>query len=585
MQEISRRPQPTAKPRSRRDKNRRTDLLLFLFFLLFPTICLGAVGFMVYSAGLFTFPTNLTATAVAQKNAECQALIEKAMQASGSFCSQVGSNKACYGNNTIDAELKPDTAQRFSERGDIVDVDKVRRISASPLRLDKDEWGIAILKVIANLPRSLPGQTVTMVVFGNTTLDNESGNLESFFFSSELGQIVCEKVPDDGIMINVPNGEGVRFIVNGADLTLTGDATITAEKNGKMEVSLFEGSGRIESDGEEQYFGAGQQVDVQLGGENGTDAVGPPSAPEAISQDQLDTACALTGEFCSQDEIIPVTSEEAQQEIQEELGLTPTPPPTFTRVPTQTTTPTQTPTSTRMYIPTATATATSTVYIYPTWTASKVPTNTPRVNPPNVPTRANTSTRTPTRTPTRTMTRTMTRTPTRTPTGTLTPLASTFTFTPTPTNTDAATATETPTPTPTSTPTPTNTPIGDPVCNGSQIVAGSLTVNGNSLELTLTNNSGMDVAIDAMHIVWNVGTATRILDISLDGNQIGNANDTISPSDYPSPNVFTGPASRRVIENDGTPTETLTVNFQNSPTGGGYSIQLHFDVGCQIQVP
>ncbi len=196
------------------------------------------------------------------------------MQASDSFCNEIGSNKACYGNNTIKADLEPDTTEQFSERGDIVDVEKVRRISASPLKLESNEWGVAVLKVIANLPRSQPGQTVTMIVFGNTTLDNDSGNLESFFFSSELGQIVCEKVPDDGIMISVPEGEGVQFTVNGAELTLTGDAAIKAVKNGKMEVSLFEGSGRIVSDGQEQYFGAGQQVNVQLGGENGSESVG-----------------------------------------------------------------------------------------------------------------------------------------------------------------------------------------------------------------------------------------------------------------------------------------------------------------------
>jgi hypothetical protein len=105
------------------------------------------------------------------------------------------------------------------------------------------------------------------------------------------------------------------------------------------------------------------------------------------------------------------------------------------------------------------------------------------------------------------------------------------------------------------------------------------------LELSLTNSTGGDVTIDAMHIVWNVGTATRILDQTLDVNQIGNANELTSPSDFPSPNPFAGPASRRVIENDGTPTETLAINFQASPTGGGYSVQLHFDIGCQIQVP
>jgi hypothetical protein len=88
-----------------------------------------------------------------------------------------------------------------------------------------------------------------------------------------------------------------------------------------------------------------------------------------------------------------------------------------------------------------------------------------------------------------------------------------------------------------------------------------------------------------MHIIWNVGAATRILDQTLDGNQIGNANQTTSPIDFPSPNPFNGASSLRAIENDGTPTEILAINFLTPPTGGGYLVQLHFNTGCQIKVP
>ena len=389
------------------------------------------------------------------KDTNCQVLIEKAIQASDSFCSRIGSNKACYGNNTINADLKPGTTQKFSERGDIVDVDNVRRISASPIKLDSNEWGIAFLRVIANLPRSLPGQTVTMIVFGNTTLDNESGNLESFYFSSELGRIVCEKVPTDGIMISVPDGDGVKFVVNGAELTLTGDATITAVKNGEMEVSLYEGSGRIVSDGQEQYFGAGQQVKVQLGGENGSESVGPPSTPESLTQDELDTACALTGQFCSQDQITPVASEEAQQTIEEELGITPTKAPTITRTPTRT------------QAPTFTAIVTNTFFVLPTWTPNPAHTSTPvrtkTPTPVKTPTKKSGS-QSPTNTPTNTpggSTLVPTQTPTPTPTGTATQTSaptSTGTITQTPTPTPTGTATQTPTQTPTGTATQTPTP-------------------------------------------------------------------------------------------------------------------------------
>jgi hypothetical protein len=569
------------------------------------------------------FASNQTATALVEQNASCRVLIEEAMLASGEFCDEIGSNKACYGNNTIKADLQAGSTSRFSERGDIVDVDEVDRISASPLKLDTSEWGIAVFRIVANLPRSLPGQTVTMVVFGNTTLDNADGNLGSFFFSSELGQITCEKVPDDGIMINVPDGEGVQFTVNGAELTLTGDASITAAKNGKMEVSLYEGTGRIVSDGEEQYFGGGQGVDVQLGGENGDEAVGPPSTPHPLSQDDLDTACALTGQFCTLEEVEIVSPEQAEQQLLEQMGITIT--PTVTMTGTVTSTRTRTPTST----PSITATRTSIFAV--TWTPTRTPTRT-RTSAPvsnnKTPTPVRTSTRT--RTPTRTATRTVTPTPTRTrtPTSTITPGGPTLTFTHTPTptatrtptatstitltpsatstrtstptatltpsstntatmtptNTSTATQTSTPTNTPTNTatpvPTPTNTAIAGPACTGSQVVAGTLTDSGSSLTLDLTNNSGGTVMIDAMHIVWNTGTASNILDQVLDGNQIGNANETSSPSDFPSPNPFSGPANRREIANGAT--EQLVINFGDNPTGGGYTVQLHFDIGCQI---
>ncbi len=576
------------KPAPRRRKKRPSDLALFLFLLLFPTVCAGTLGFAFYRAGYvpLLFSSNLTATAVSERNASCRALIENAMQASDNFCDEIGSNKACYGNNTIQADLEPGATQKFSERGDIIDVDKVNRISASPLKLDSNEWGIAVFKIIANLPRSLPGQTVTMVVFGNTTLDNTGGNLGSFFFSSELGQIVCEKVPDDGIMITVPEGEGVQLTVNGAELTLMGDATIKAAKNGKMEVSLFEGSGRIVSDGQEQYFGAGQQVDVPLGGPNGNDSVGPPSAPQALSQDDLDTACMLTGQFCSQDQIIPVTSGQAQQLIQDELGITPTVTTTNLAASTVTVTPTRTLTRT------PSVTATGTILFLPSWTPSRTPTRTRTPIPPppgNTSTRTKTPTRTPTRTPTitpggptltpsQTPTSTSTRTATQTSTGTSTNTATataTSTITQTPTNTSTATQTSTRTATPTAT--STNTPSGP--CGN--VSAGSLTYpNTNELAMNITNSSGGTIRMDSLSVIWVESPASQgLLKVVLDGVEVWGGSDPDSRSDFPSERAWDATPADRDID---TGTVTLMLQFQENLQASGYTIQAVFDIGCSI---
>jgi hypothetical protein len=154
-----------------------------------------------------------------------------------------------------------------------------------------------------------------------------SGDLESFYFSSELGQVVCERAPQDGILISIPDGQGVRLMVNGTELTLTGSASLTAVRNGLMNVSLYSGAARVAAAGADQYFGAGQKVDVQLGGPDGRLAVSAPSTPAPLARDELDTSCALTGEYCAPEEIVPVSADQARAAV--EAAAAPAAPEAF----------------------------------------------------------------------------------------------------------------------------------------------------------------------------------------------------------------------------------------------------------------
>jgi hypothetical protein len=124
-------------------------------------------------------------------------------------------------------------------------------------------------------------------------------------------------------MITMPDGTGVSFVINGAEMTLMGNASITATQNGSMEVSLYSGSATITSGGQTQIVTAGQSTSMDLGGENGTSAISPPSAPEPLSPEELTLACTLTGNFCSQQEITPVSPLDAVATFIAELGLEP----------------------------------------------------------------------------------------------------------------------------------------------------------------------------------------------------------------------------------------------------------------------
>jgi hypothetical protein len=311
-------------PGSQGPRRNRNLLNAVLVVLLILCIIGGFFGLALYRAQSITNPSNEQISSVAQSKISCQELIDHAMQASDNSCKQIGSNQVCYGNNTLLADLIAGAANRFNQRGDVINVSDLKRLAASPLNLSNNEWGIAIFKVLANLPRSLPGETVTMVVYGNTTLDNPSSGLQTFYFFSNLGQIECEQVPFDGLMITMPSGAGVHFIINGAEMTLMGDASLKAAKNGAMEVSLLSGSGLISANGQSQLVTAGQQTSLTLGGPDGTSAVSPPSPPLPLTPAELALACTLTGQFCSQQQITPVSISDSLATLQAGLGVGPT---------------------------------------------------------------------------------------------------------------------------------------------------------------------------------------------------------------------------------------------------------------------
>ncbi len=293
-----------------------------------------AVAFLCFSIGLagFAYYRNVASRAPAPVSPlqatstpgppTCQTLINQAISYTGKYCDHIGPNEACYGNVTIQAQMIANTSPRVSQRGDIVDMNQIASISAAPLNLNTEEWGIAIFRMLGNVPGSVPGETVTLMVFGNTKLDKSSG-LDSFYFSSQLGQIVCKEVPMDGLMVTMPEGTGWIFKVNGTKLTLIGNASLTASQDGEMVVSLYKGAAAITSQGQTQYFGAGEKVSVQLGGANGTQAVSPPSEPQPLSADEIALACATTGRYCTADAIPTVSAADAQMMIQSGQALDP----------------------------------------------------------------------------------------------------------------------------------------------------------------------------------------------------------------------------------------------------------------------
>jgi hypothetical protein len=103
----------------------------------------------------------------------CASLVGDALALVDDMCFELGRNQVCYGHDLVDASFDGSIDEDFAAPGDIVDVIQLTSLTTSPLSVDTGSWGIALLSLQVNLPETLPGQNVTLIVFGATELVNE----------------------------------------------------------------------------------------------------------------------------------------------------------------------------------------------------------------------------------------------------------------------------------------------------------------------------------------------------------------------------------------------------------------------------
>ncbi|MEP7291532.1 MAG: LysM domain-containing protein [Chloroflexota bacterium] len=211
----------------------------------------------------------------------CEQLVTLAETTVGLVCESMGRNQACYGNRLVSVDFAPNSGLSFQQSGDTVDLLAVRRLSTSPLNIRTRDWGIAVIKAQANLPDALPGQNVTFLLYGDTTLDNPSPQMNAVTVSTRIGSTSCADAPESGVLIQSPEGSNVVMNVNGADVTLGSTAFVTTNLDTqRMTFAVLEGQGVVSAFGITQVIVPGMKTGIQLGGgADGLQASGPPNAP------------------------------------------------------------------------------------------------------------------------------------------------------------------------------------------------------------------------------------------------------------------------------------------------------------------
>ncbi len=127
--------------------------------------------------GCFIFA--ITAIVVAQDEAgDCPAIVETALQTTLQVCDGTGRNEACYGHVAMSAEPQPDATNfDFAVSGDIVSAAAIRTLRTSPLDTTAGTWGVALFRLQADLPDTLPGQNVTILMFGDSEISNAADSV------------------------------------------------------------------------------------------------------------------------------------------------------------------------------------------------------------------------------------------------------------------------------------------------------------------------------------------------------------------------------------------------------------------------
>ncbi|MCC7450122.1 MAG: hypothetical protein IT324_22080 [Anaerolineae bacterium] len=231
----------------------------------------------------------------------CQSVLARAVKLTEQGCSATGRNEACYGYTVVHSQLQPgvdEATHRFAVGGDILPVRMLASLQTEPLNAVTGTWGMAVLKMQANLPDTNPGQNVTFILFGDSTLQPDNSRTNAFYLSTKLGGLTCKQIPQDSLLVRAPSSTRVSFTINGVDITASSIVVLRAAPGNVLLARVLEGHVDVTASGVTKSLVAGQELTVPLGGANGITAVGAPSDPVPAPPDTtLNSPAVLLNTF------------------------------------------------------------------------------------------------------------------------------------------------------------------------------------------------------------------------------------------------------------------------------------------------
>ena len=224
----------------------------------------------------FTFILWVAPALVLAQLNSCPEIVSKALSAADTACKKTGRNQACYGNFNLQATGQPGADNfTFNKVGDIVNIADVQTLKLSPMNVGDAQWGVALLKLQANIPDTLPGQNVTFLLFGDVEITNavnaeatpDKKPMQAFYLRTGAGDAQCDEAPESGLLVQTPKGVGeVAFNVNGVDVQMGSTVFFqTTKTDDGMTVSTLEGAAYVTSHKNTQVIVPGTWARVPVG--------------------------------------------------------------------------------------------------------------------------------------------------------------------------------------------------------------------------------------------------------------------------------------------------------------------------------
>jgi hypothetical protein len=104
----------------------------------------------------------------------CPQIVDTALTLAEQLCMATGRNQACYGHGILDAKPQSHAEEFvFDHDGDLAQVSDIQTLRLGGMDVDTGSWGVALLRVQANLSPLDPRQNVTLVLFGDVEVGSQ----------------------------------------------------------------------------------------------------------------------------------------------------------------------------------------------------------------------------------------------------------------------------------------------------------------------------------------------------------------------------------------------------------------------------